>query len=81
VTVTGHGLKRTSVRAKKAGELKLSVPLGARGLAALSGHGRKLKLRVGFAPRIWPQRLRGVARTALSAEAAVICPAASGQRR
>jgi len=51
VTVTGHGLKRTSVRAKKAGELKLSVPLGARGLAALSGHGRKLKLRVGFAPR------------------------------
>jgi hypothetical protein len=51
VTVTGHGLKRTSVRAKKAGELKLSVPLGARGLAALSGHGKKLKLRVGFAPR------------------------------
>jgi hypothetical protein len=51
VSVTGHGIKGVRARAKKAGELKLSVPLRARGLAALSGHGKKLKLRVGFKPK------------------------------
>ena len=40
-----------SRRVKKAGEVKLSVPLGGQGLALLRGHGKKLKLRVGFAPK------------------------------
>jgi hypothetical protein len=48
VSVTGHGIKGVSARAKKAGDLKISVPLHAAGLAALRGHGKKLKLRVGF---------------------------------
>jgi hypothetical protein len=51
VSVAGRGIKGVSVRAKKAGELKLSVPLRAGGLAAMRGHGKKLKLRVGFAPK------------------------------
>jgi hypothetical protein len=52
VTVTGRGIKKSvSAKAKKAGELKLSVPLRARGVAALLGHGKKLKLRVGFKPK------------------------------
>jgi len=48
VSVTGRGIKGVSARAKKAGDLKISVPLRAAGLAALRGHGKKLKLRVGF---------------------------------
>lgn len=48
LSVTGHGIKGISARAKKAGDLKLSVPLRAAGLVALRGHGKKLKLRVGF---------------------------------
>jgi hypothetical protein len=51
VRVSGRGIKGVSARTKKAGELKLSVPLRAGGLAALRGHGKKLKLRVGFTPK------------------------------
>jgi hypothetical protein len=40
-----------SVRAKKAGEFKVSVPLASNGLALLRGHAKKLKLRIGFTPK------------------------------
>jgi hypothetical protein len=49
--VSGHGAKRVSVRAKKAGEFKVSVPLASNGLALLHGHAKKLKLRIGFTPK------------------------------
>jgi hypothetical protein len=42
LTVSGNGVKRVSVRVRKAGELKLSVPLE---------RAKKTKLRVGFMPR------------------------------
>jgi hypothetical protein len=51
VTISGRGIKRVSFRVRKAGELKLSVPLGASGLAAPGGHGKKAELRVGFKPK------------------------------
>src|SRR5580692_1328432 len=51
VTLSGHGAKRVSQRVKKAGEVKVSVPLGAKGIALLTGHHKKLELRVGFAPK------------------------------
>lgn len=40
LTIAGHGVKRVRVRVKKAGEVKISVPL--------TGHARKHKLRIGF---------------------------------
>jgi hypothetical protein len=51
VTVSGRGVKRVSFRVSKAGYFKLSVPLGASAVAALGGHGKKVKLRVGFSPK------------------------------
>jgi hypothetical protein len=42
LTVSGSGVKRVSFRVRKAGELKLSVPLE---------QGKKTKLRVAFTPR------------------------------
>jgi hypothetical protein len=50
LTVGGHGAKRVVKRVKKAGEVKISVPLAAKGLALLRGRRRKLHLRVGFTP-------------------------------
>lgn len=51
--VSGRGVKRLVTRVKKAGEVKLSVPLTASGEALLRRrhHGKRLKLQVGFAPR------------------------------
>ncbi|HTD08520.1 MAG TPA: hypothetical protein VK680_06490 [Solirubrobacteraceae bacterium] len=52
LTVSGRGARSVVKRVKKAGEVKLSVPLGAKGMAMLQGHGKKkLKLRVGFKPK------------------------------
>jgi hypothetical protein len=51
LTVSGSGAKRVVMRVKKAGEVKVSVPLRSKGIALLRGHGKKLKLRVGFAPK------------------------------
>jgi hypothetical protein len=51
LTIGGRGARRVVKRVKKAGEVKLSVPLGAQGLTLLRGHGKRLKLRVGFAPK------------------------------
>ena len=52
LTVSGHGIRRKTVRVRKAGRVKLSVPLRAGVRAALRGrHPRKLRLRVGFSPR------------------------------
>jgi hypothetical protein len=51
LTVSGRGDRGVVKRVKKAGEVKLSVPLSAKGIALLRGHGRKLKLRVGFKPQ------------------------------
>ena len=52
LSVSGRGVKRVSVRVKKAGTIvTFSVPLTPRGMAALHGHGKKLKLRIGFAPK------------------------------
>jgi hypothetical protein len=51
LSVSGRGIKRRSSRLKKAGEVKLSVPLTASGKALLRRHGKRLKLRVGFVPR------------------------------
>ncbi len=50
--VSGRGIKRLSRSVKKAGEVKLRVPLTATGKALLRRHhGKKLKLRVGFTPK------------------------------
>jgi hypothetical protein len=51
VSVSARGIQRVSVRVKRAGEAKLSVPLSARTTAALDRRGRRLKLRIGFVPR------------------------------
>jgi hypothetical protein len=51
VTVSGSGIERSSFRAKKAGYFKLRVSLGPSAMAALGGHGKKPKLRVGFKPK------------------------------
>lgn len=53
VSVTGRGIKRVSVRVKKAGRvIKLSVPLTSGGISTLAhGKRKKLKLRVGFTPK------------------------------
>ena len=51
LTVSGHGAKGVAMRVKRAGDVKLSVPLGAKGIAMLRGHGKRLKLRVGFRPK------------------------------
>jgi hypothetical protein len=49
--ISGRGARRVSSRAKKAGEVKVSVPLGGKGLSLLRGRGKKLKLRIGFTPK------------------------------
>jgi hypothetical protein len=51
--ISGGGVKRVSVRVKRAGGVlvTVSVPLTQRGVAALHGHGNKLRLRIAFAPR------------------------------
>jgi hypothetical protein len=51
VTVSGRGIRRVSVRARKVGEIKVSVPLAASGTAMLKGHAKKLELRIGFKPK------------------------------
>jgi len=54
LTITGKGIRRKTVRLKKAGTAKINVRLTARGFAAAHAHrrrARKLKLRLGFAPR------------------------------
>ncbi|HTA32414.1 MAG TPA: hypothetical protein VK721_03235 [Solirubrobacteraceae bacterium] len=52
LTVTGRGVKRVSVRVKKAGTIvTFSVPLTSSAMAALHGHGKKPKLRIGFSPK------------------------------
>ncbi|MGD1057862.1 MAG: hypothetical protein ABR992_10685 [Solirubrobacteraceae bacterium] len=51
LTVSGRDAKRVVMKVKKAGEVKLSVPLGAKGIALLRGRGKRLKLRVGFMPK------------------------------
>ncbi len=52
LSVTGHGVKRVSVRVKKAGTIvTFSVPLTPSAIAALHGHGKKPRLRIGFSPR------------------------------
>lgn len=52
LSVSGRGVKRVRVRARKAGAIvTLSVPLTSRGMAALHGHGKKLRLRIGFTPK------------------------------
>ena len=46
LSVSGRGVKRVSVRVKKAGMIvTFSVPLTSSGIAALHGHGKKPKLR------------------------------------
>jgi hypothetical protein len=51
LTVSGRSDRCVVKRVKKAGEVKLSVPLSAKAMALLQGHGKKLKLRVGFKPK------------------------------
>jgi len=48
ITVSGRGVKRASFRARKTGELKLSLSLAA---SAPGRHGKKMDLRVGFKPK------------------------------
>ena len=53
LSVTGRGVKRVTVRVKKAGAVvTFRVPLTSSGMAALHGHGKKPELRIAFAPRI-----------------------------
>ena len=51
LTISGSGAKRVVMRVRKAGEVKLKVALGAKGIALLRGRGKKLRLRVGFTPK------------------------------
>ncbi|HUB73009.1 MAG TPA: hypothetical protein VL979_03090 [Solirubrobacteraceae bacterium] len=54
LTIAGKGVHKKTVRLRKAGTAKVSVRLTARGLAAAHARrrrARKLKLRLGFAPR------------------------------
>jgi hypothetical protein len=52
LSVTAKGLRRYGARAKKAGTIKLSVPLSSSTLAALDRRGaKKLKMRIAFAPK------------------------------
>ena len=49
--ITGKGIRRVKARVRKAGRVKVSIPLSHSLRAALkSKHGRKLKLRIGFTP-------------------------------
>lgn len=51
LSVTGRGVKRVSVRVKRAGTIvTFSVPLTSSAMAALHGHGKKPRLRIGFSP-------------------------------
>jgi hypothetical protein len=51
VSVSARGSRRVSVSVKRAGEVKLSLPLSARVTAALHRRGHGLELRIGFVPR------------------------------
>ncbi len=51
LSVTGRGIPRVKSRVRKAGRIKLSVPLSSSTSAALHGHGKGLKLRIAFTPR------------------------------
>lgn len=52
LSVTGHGLRRSSARVRKAGRVKMSLPLSAGLTSQLAGkHPRRLQLKIGFAPR------------------------------
>lgn len=52
LSVTGKAVKRVNVRVKKAGTIvTFSVPLTSSAIAALHGHGKKPKLRIGFSPK------------------------------
>jgi hypothetical protein len=48
LSVTAHGLRRVTVHVRKAGNVKISVPLSA---ALTRKHARGLRLRIGFTPR------------------------------
>ena len=51
LSVSARGIRRVSARVRKAGRVKLSVPLSASAVAALHRHGKnRLKLRIRFAP-------------------------------
>jgi hypothetical protein len=51
LSVSGRGVKRVSVRVKRAGTIvTFSVPLTSSAMAALHGHGKKPRLRIGFSP-------------------------------
>jgi hypothetical protein len=52
LSVTGGGVKRVSVRVKKAGAtVTFSLSLTSSAMAALHGHGKKPRLRIGFSPK------------------------------
>ena len=60
LSVTGKAVKRVNVRVKKAGTIvTFSVPLTSSAIAALHGHGKKPKLRIGFSPNPATTSLRG----------------------
>jgi hypothetical protein len=50
LSLGAHGLAKFSARVKKAGEVKLSVPLSTGAMAVLHSRREKLKLRISFAP-------------------------------
>jgi hypothetical protein len=50
LSLSGHGLATLRVRVKKAGEVKLSVPLSGSAMAALHSRARKSELRISFVP-------------------------------
>ncbi len=52
LSVSGRGVKPASVGVKRAGAIvTFGLRLTPRGMAALHGHGQKLKLRIAFAPQ------------------------------
>jgi hypothetical protein len=52
LSVTGPGVKRVSVRVKKAGTVvTFRVALTSSAMVALHGHGKKPRVRIGFSPR------------------------------
>jgi hypothetical protein len=52
LSITGQGVKRVSVRVKKAGTIvTFRVALTPSAMVALHGHGKKPRVRIGFAPQ------------------------------
>ncbi len=52
LSVRGRGIQPLSSRVKKTGDVSLSVPLSASGMAISRGHaGKKLELRISFVPQ------------------------------